>query len=573
MGKLVKNFKNTYYEKDDGLKIYFNIPAKYITSEMVENLIDGKVATFQRKSLFGYSEISVKLTTKTSKFGNLYGAIEEDKEIATFDDRPIVKGALNRLISDDFLDVSEYTKHIKGVLNSLSLIKEYFVMVDTVVSPIETDDKFVRFVIYRNYNNLEGKENEDLQVTNVYLRYSNDKLVGECTKEEFAKNKSEYKVKNDEIKAKAAEERLQRNIENLKAHRKDFILPTITSQYKYSYDLNVIFKDIFEGRTTKSVNVKITSYLDNINDERIISLYCKTKNEYVAIEIPYLDTIYLEYDENGNLIGEITQTEYDKAVQSIESEIAEYYSDKNEVLKVRRGLFRDYCNKGLEELVRDVNINNALDFSYFDIFQRGLVKKQGERAAVEHICDNIFVESLDATSLKEDLLNVLKIYYEFNNISEKNIASLAPFIINNNLKKYYDDMLLYDEAIEPIIKTSKDKKLLSRVLKKIAGTSLAATYADRNSTFYFERKVRAKNIVMNPVQLLNDLVALIPEYNDRSDVVVLFNIILNADESFTYQFYTFAEDESGGDMDGRRVGNMTRIYNRHHKTPIAFEYE
>lgn len=580
MGEMVKHYKNTYYKRDDGYCVYFYYKIeKYITQEMVENLLEGKPATFKRKSLFGYSENSLKLESRVSEKGFPYGSIVEDKEIATYDDRPTVKGALNRIIPNDFMEKAEVEKHIKGVLDSLSLIKEYKIFVETLAPIDDLGDKFIHFTIYRDYKYQSGLHNPQYQVMDKYLRYENNSFVDECTELVYLTNKNEYKIKANELKAKKEEEQLQRNIENLKENRKKFILPTVTNESFMEQELQELFDEIWDGKYNEYIDVEITSYKDNAcsrynhmsNEE--ITMFCKNKNTYVEVSIPYLNTIYLEYDEDNNLIGKITQAEYKKAIKSIEDEYGEYTSNKRKIQAVRSDLYSEYSKVGLAELVSNVDIDNVLNLDTFNKFSTGMVKKQGESAAVEYICFDFLKGSLNAELLKEELLNILKIYYEFNNISAKNIASLAPFIVNNNLKKYYDDMLLYDEAIEPIIKNSKDKKLLSRVLKRIAGTSLAATYADRNSTFYFERKVRAKNIVMNPVQLLNELVALIPEYNDRSDVVVLFNIILNADESFTYQFYTFAEDESGGDMDGRRVGNMTRIYNRHHKTPIAFEYE
>ena len=48
-------------------------------------------------------------------------------------------------------------------------------------------------------------------------------------------------------------------------------------------------------------------------------------------------------------------------------------------------------------------------------------------------------------------------------------------------------------------------------------------------------------------------------------MAILTNIELNPDESFVFQFYTFAGNNSAeGEFDGRRMLNLTRIYNRHH---------
>ena len=96
----------------------------------------------------------------------------------------------------------------------------------------------------------------------------------------------------------------------------------------------------------------------------------------------------------------------------------------------------------------------------------------------------------------------------------------------------------------------------------------------KDKSFYFEHTVKLKdNIIVNdPIKLLNDLKELIPEYNYGSDVAILTNIILNPDGySFTYQFYTFSNDASGKDMDGRRTKYMTVLYNRSHDPKIYFD--
>ena len=555
MGTLVNNYKNPYYEKDDGSRIYFGINHKYATEELIESLIEGKPTTFERKSLFGYSKVSVSLKDNISKAGRAYQTVMEGDVVEEFDDRPIITAAENRIISDTFLTKDNYIKHIKAVLDSLSLIKEYNIHINILTideNDISKSGAHINIIIYRNYKNRNGIYDKELQVYNKYFEYSNKgTLARECSSIEFSKSKSKY----EELKTT-----------NLRDQILDYKNNIILKSYLYLYsyrnecikvlsDANIAFRTIFvetsEARITKT----------------------KDKCKYVSITIDNLVFLYAKYNEDGMLDSEISEDDYNKANKAFIDEYAEYQTNRNNINTFRANLYSQYETEGLEAVVKDITLDTALDMGYFTVFQTGLAKIQSEDKAIKVLCFDTYPSEENLDILKVDIMNILKIYYEFNNISQKNVASLAPFIIRHNLKKYYDDMLLYDEAIEPIIKQSKDKKLLKKALTKIAGTTRAATYVDRSSTFYFEKTVRAKNMVMNPVQLLNDLVSLIPEYNDRSDVVVLFNIVLNDDESFTYQFYTFAEDSSGGDMDGRRVGNMTRLYNQCHKNKIAFEYE
>ena len=579
MGKMVNDYrKGFYYECDDGIRVFIGKGyGKYATQEIIETLLDDKPAYFERKSLFGKSKVEAKLKYVVSKMGNPYYIFTEGNTVETFDDRDTVKVAISKIIPNTYLEKEAYKKHIQSTLESLNLIKEYNIFIDEIEYKGE---KFTHFIVYRDYNGTSGLNEPKYQVLNKYVKYdSTNALVDECTELEYIKTKQAIKEELENLKKEALEKEKERKRELFKAHHKDFISPIMLDYNIYMEKvietLNTIGIEGYELSKYYNRDIKVSNnfYLET---GLIWEFYTYIKDrepyQYVGITIKDLGEIYLKYDNEDIFIEEITKEEYDETYKTYMANYRDYKDNLNAIKQMRKDLY-DACMKdGLSTVVNDVDINNALDMGYFDIFKRGLGKKQGDDA-IYYICMNIYPDNENLSLLKQDILNVLKIFYEFNNISAKNIASLAPFIAKNNIKAYYDDMLLYDEAIEPIIHNTTDKKLLRRVLGKIAGTSRAATYVDRTSTFYFEKTVRAKNTILNPVQLLDQLVGLIPEYNMRSDVVVLFNIILNADESFTYQFYTFAEDESGGDMDGRRVGNMTRIYNRTYSPKIEFEYD
>ena len=116
--------------------------------------------------------------------------------------------------------------------------------------------------------------------------------------------------------------------------------------------------------------------------------------------------------------------------------------------------------------------------------------------------------------------------------------------------------------------------ILKPLLTSIAGTSRANYLKDK--TFYFERRARLKDdiILFKPIELLEDLRDCIKAFNVSSNVAILTNIELDADETFIFQFYTFSDESDGSDFDGRRIQYMTKIYNMHHPTQkIGFVFD
>lgn len=238
----------------------------------------------------------------------------------------------------------------------------------------------------------------------------------------------------------------------------------------------------------------------------------------------------------------------------------------------RKQLYKDINDNGLESVVENVNIDQALDLGRFKELKKLLNKKKTK--PIYAIVFETYKDVVDLDTLKQYLLNMLKTYHEFFNISEKNVKALAKFIAEHNLSEYYDKMLQYDSAIETIM-DSDNAALKKKLLTGIAGTS-RVNLLDKSKSYYFEKhsRVQDKIIVNDPIYLLDELRKLIPEFNISSDVAILSNIELDTTgDGFTYQFYTFSKDSGGKDFDGRRLQNMTRIYNRCHKEKIYFDYD
>lgn len=238
----------------------------------------------------------------------------------------------------------------------------------------------------------------------------------------------------------------------------------------------------------------------------------------------------------------------------------EYEKIKN----VRRALLSRVDDEGLANVVADVDVDLALNLGIFKEVQK-ILKKHGS-SAVKHICLYMYPEIIDRVDLETRLLNLLKVYYDFYDMPEKDRKSIAKFIAKHKLSDYYERISKYDDVLETLIDNSKDPKLLKPILNDIAGTSRANCLKDK--TYYFEKRGRLKRdvILYKPIELVEELRKHIKEFNVSSDVAILTNIELDSDASFIFCFYTFADTEGDtSGFDGRRMLNLTRIYNRHHK--------
>ena len=258
-------------------------------------------------------------------------------------------------------------------------------------------------------------------------------------------------------------------------------------------------------------------------------------------------------------------------------ELRQYY-DYHTYRLVRKTIYEQVKKDGLEAVVDSVPIDLALDLGRFTQLKRALKKGKKGIDAVYFICYDMYQDTEDIELLRQSILNMLKTYHEFYDFPAKDIKALAKFIATHNMKEYYDIVLGYDEAVEVILDNSKDRVLKKRALTSIAGGGRMDLSFLKTKSFYFEKKAKVReNIIINdPVTLLDDLRKLIPAFNASSDVAILTNIELQPDGwSYVYQFYTYSDDASGKDFDGRRIQYMTRLYNsdKTEDKRIYFDYD
>jgi len=271
---------------------------------------------------------------------------------------------------------------------------------------------------------------------------------------------------------------------------------------------------------------------------------------------------------------EYWEEQYDKLKNLVLRDLRQWY-DYAVLKNVRHSIYKNVVENGLGAVVDPIAFDDALNLDVFTKFKKAIKAKTID--APKYICYEMFLDVLEPEQLRKNILNMLKTYHEFYDFPAKDIKSLAKFIATHNLKDYYDRIMDFDEAIEVIIDHSKDKAFKKRVLSSIAGGGRIDLSFLQQKSFYFEKKAQVKEdrAVWDPIKVLDDLKALIPEYNFGSEVAVMTNVILDADGyTYTFQFYTFSEDANGKDMDGRRLQYITRLYNRgkNEKNKLYFRY-
>ena len=327
--------------------------------------------------------------------------------------------------------------------------------------------------------------------------------------------------------------------------------------------LNSIMDTIWSGS-----RIDMSSFIKNV-EPIIASVEVSNIDELVqglltSKSIPTLDSYfntansrfsYLSYGDTSEKVEEIKTTLLKQLKIRYEYE---------KIKAIRRELLARVEDEGLSSVVSDVDIDLALDLGIFKEVQK-VLKKYGDKS-VKYICMQMYPEIIDKITLETKLLNLLKVYYDFYDMPEKDRKSIAKFIAKHKLSDYYERISRYDDVLETLIDNSRDSRLLKPILNDIAGTSRANCLKDK--TYYFEKRGRLRKeiILYKPIELVDELRKHIKEFNISSDVAILTNIELDSDASFIFQFYTFAESEGDNSgFDGRRMLNLTRIYNRHHK--------
>lgn len=534
-------------------EVYTNYLSKgYLTEAHLEAIVTGKTISFKIPKKSGNGEITVtaKLIPYTRKDGKETKIIDFQTDQA--DDLAIVK-AKGEAIVTSYWDGNRfsYNKPLQFI-DTLDLEQQW-----KTWSQDRSLNNGIRVGTVKCYR---PKVRQDEGIT-FYCKVEN----GKC--EQISEEQYKTLIAAHDEQEKKEQEEYRKNYDGMMAVRNDAL--------KW---LNGIIDKIWPGGakpTTAQLIANAEPVVANVNvpnlEDRIAGMMNST-TMYKTNMSSYFENARTEiktkittknYTETG-VVDDIKN----RLLNNIKS-----YIEYAKVKQFRADLYQKYQSMGLDVLTFPVDIDSALSLGYFPTVQKILVKYKAD--APKYIINNMYPEIIDTNVLETHLLNMLKIYYDFYDMPEKDRKAIAKFVAQNRINDYYEAVSKFDDVLEILIDNSRDPRLTKPLLEGIAGTAKANVLKDK--TYYFEKRGRLRgNIILyKPVELVEELRKHIKEFNVSSGVAILTNIELDADESFIFQFYTFAEgegDEKG--FDGRRMLNLTRIYNRSHpNAKIGFYFD
>ena len=569
----MSNVKSGYYGyyypykdetgKDCGLKIMDDVYRNYykpgyLTDDSIELMLGGKTITFDipKKSGSGNIQITASIIPYTTKAGKSTKIIKFD---TAQDDNTIIYKNAEAIMNSYYKNGSFNYRNPQEFIDKLDLIHPWRTYA-TNSGASSFNTTLVEINVYRP----RAMKNNQITLYGVL-----DKTTDTLTLVDEAK----YKATQAKIKEETARIQAQKNKDfeekqkQYEEHRKKWTeCLTVRNEFnKWKKEL----KDnlgVGSGTPLTVIADNVTSQLGSINvpnlDDRVLGIV----NSRAACKLSFNDIfspVELKSTRPYNA-SNITSENYTDTtvVDNLKNKVITDTRILSEVIKinnVRQTIYNELNSSGFDAVTDGIDINVALDLDYFRTAR--IAFKKGKDAP-KYIIWNMFKDVIDRDALKEHILNTLKVYHDFVDMPEQDRKAIAKYVAKHNLSEYYDAVRQFDDVLEVLIDNSRDPKLTKPLLNSIAGTSKADILKDK--TYYFEKRGRLrKNVILyKPIDLIDDLRACIKSFNNSSDVAILTNIELDADESFIFQFYTFADsdgDDSG--FDGRRMLNLTRIYN------------
>lgn len=523
----------------------------YLTDQHIENMLAGKTINFNvpKKSGFGEYNVTAKIIPYTTINGKQCKIIQFKSD--KVEDKIIIQQNAEKIVCSYWDDYRFNYVKPQQILDTLDL--------DTTWKTWSQNNNIgsKKYGVVKVYKPRSRQQDEII----LYCEVDNGmcKMVSEEQyKSSQAKAQKEYDIEQEQKRIE------QENISKVRKELVDW--------------LNSIVDKLWEGTnesSSKQLIVNAEDLTKNISvpniEDRIMGLFTTSRFGNNSIS-GYIEKAKTDIIRTVNIYTYNDPEIVPKFKNNLLNNI-KVYLEYLKLQQFRKDLLNDLNNNGIEALTENINIDTALDLGYFTTVQKILVKYKTDTP--KYIITQSYLDVINEKELKEKILNLLKVYYEFYNMPEKDRKSVAKFIAKNRLSDYYERISKFDDVLETLIDESRDPKLTKPLLESIAGTSRANYLKDK--TFYFEKRGRLKSdiLLFKPIELLNMLRDLIKEFNSSSDVAILTNIELDADESFIFQFYTFAgNSNASGEFDGRRMLNLTRIFNRNHPNEkIGFNFE
>lgn len=248
---------------------------------------------------------------------------------------------------------------------------------------------------------------------------------------------------------------------------------------------------------------------------------------------------------------------------------------------VRSAIYNKLQKEGIESIVSNVSIDSSVNLGDFKSIC--FLVEHGTKS-YQDIVSSFFRDETDPKMLEKLLTQTLKLYYDFQNVSEKNSAYLTEFLIKNKLtkSKFKSDVAAIPNCTErlwPLLST-KEKDTYIKLLPT------DSTYRIKKNA-YIRKGIRntqdinghwvgPDSTVVFGQDLLEKMKAIAVAFNEENDHTRILSIEFgneddNEKKSFVMEFITYKIEDK--EIDGRRLGAFTAMFNRAFNDTLYLTYE
>ncbi len=241
---------------------------------------------------------------------------------------------------------------------------------------------------------------------------------------------------------------------------------------------------------------------------------------------------------------------------------------------VRKSLIHRLETDGIDTIVSNVEVDDSLNLGSFRYVNQLI---ELGKDSYEDLVNRAFIEETIPERLEKLLLQLLKLYYEFNHPSEKNHTYLSEFLINNKISKskFMSDLCDWSDSVQamwPIFTSDQRKQFAERM-------PIDSTYRIRK-TVYIRKSVyntkqegkwqKTDSTVQYGSALLEKMRGIMAIFNDENEHTRILDITEGENNSYIFDFITYKLEDT--DVDGRRLGEFTAMFNRAFDETLYLSY-
>ena len=248
---------------------------------------------------------------------------------------------------------------------------------------------------------------------------------------------------------------------------------------------------------------------------------------------------------------------------------------------IRHRLIKRLEAEGIKNIVDEIEVDSNVDLGQYLYAIHAI--ESGDKT-YEHLIKESFKDVYDPQQLDICIKQLLKLYYEFNNVTEHNAKYLADFLIKNKImkSKFESEVAKQPEGIE---------KFFGGGWGNHPDIRNFAKYLPNTSRYRFDKLVyimrtrygstkneqgkyeKLESTIKYDQQLLDKMRAVMAEFNNPDQDIAPNTTMLSIDfgpdeDSFIFKFISYKvekETDNGTEEvepDGRRLAEFTAMFNR-----------